>query len=195
MLHDLYGTLFVTIAAVLLAIAALFLITRFNRNRTVGPSNIYGMPVVVDDRLYVTGGGDIWWGKNEAWLKCIDAKNGQLIWAYPVGKHVMTTPAVRDGLVFVADAARTVHCVDAATGQALWTHEAKGEFWASPLIADGKVYIGSRKGDFLIFAADREKKVLANIDLGSPMSATPVAANSRVYVATMKQLFAISANR
>jgi hypothetical protein len=97
-----------------------------SRNRTVGPSNIYGMPVVVDDRLYVTGGGDIWWGKNEAWLKCIDAKNGQTHLAYPVGKHVMTTPAVRDGLVFVADAARTVHCVDAATGQALWTHEAKG---------------------------------------------------------------------
>jgi outer membrane protein assembly factor BamB len=168
---------------------------RFTRNRTVGPSNIYGMPVVVDGHLYVTGGGDLWWGKNEAWLKCVDAKNGQLIWAYPLGKHAMTTPALRDGLVFVADAARTVHCVDAATGKPFWTHEAKGEFWSSPLIADGKVYIGSRRGDFLVFAAEREKKVLANIDLGSPMSATPVAANGTVYVATMKQLFAISANR
>ena len=31
------------------------------------------MPVFHNNRLYVAGGGDIWWGKNEAWLKCIDA--------------------------------------------------------------------------------------------------------------------------
>ena len=107
----------------------------------------------------------------------------------------MTTPAVSDGMVFIADAARTVHCIDAASGKPLWTHDAKGEFWGSALIADGKVFIGSRKGDFLVFAAGREKKVLASLDLGSPMSATPVAANGTIYVATMKQLFAISANR
>jgi outer membrane protein assembly factor BamB len=168
---------------------------RFSRNRAVGPSNIFGMPVVVGERLYVTGGGDWWWGKNEAWVKCVDATNGRLVWSHPVGKHIMTTPAVSDGLVFVADAARTVHCLDAATGDAIWTHEAKGEFWASPLVADGRVYIGSRKGDFMIFAAAREKKVLASLELGSPISATPVAANGTIYVATMKQLFAISANR
>jgi outer membrane protein assembly factor BamB len=165
---------------------------RFSRNRTVGPSNIFGMPVVANDRLYVAGGGDLWWGKNEAWLKCLDATNGQLVWSYPLGKHVMSTPAVRDGLVFIADSARVVHCVDSATGKPLWTHEAKGDFWASPLIADGKVYIGSRKGDFMIFAASREKKVLQEINLGSPMSATPVAANGVLYVGTMNKLFAIA---
>jgi outer membrane protein assembly factor BamB len=165
---------------------------RFNRNRTVGPSNIFGMPVVANDHLYVAGGGDLWWGKNEAWLKCVDATTGKLIWAYPLGRHVMSTPAVRDGLAFIADSSRTVHCVGADSGKRLWTHDAKGEFWASPLIADGKVYIGSRKGDFMVFALSRQKEVLCELDLGSPISATPVAANGTLFVATMKQLFAIA---
>ncbi|MBI3191070.1 MAG: PQQ-binding-like beta-propeller repeat protein, partial [Pedosphaera parvula] len=46
---------------------------RYNSNRRESPSNIYGMPVIHEGRLYVAGGGDLFWGKNEAWLKCIDA--------------------------------------------------------------------------------------------------------------------------
>lgn len=45
---------------------------RFVGNKLQSPSNIFGMPVFALDRLFVAGGGDIWWGKNEAWLKCIE---------------------------------------------------------------------------------------------------------------------------
>ena len=34
---------------------------RFLNNRQQGPSNIYGMPVVMGDRLFVSGGGDVFW--------------------------------------------------------------------------------------------------------------------------------------
>jgi len=40
-------------------------------------------------------------------------------------------------------------------------------------------------------AATREKKLLATIDMGSPMSTSPVAANGVLYVATMNRLFAV----
>jgi outer membrane protein assembly factor BamB len=103
----------------------------------------------------------------------------------------MSTPAVERGLVFIADTGRKVHCLDAETGQAFWTHDANGEFWASPLVADDKVYIGSRKGDFWIFAASKEKKVLGSIELKKPISATATVANGVLYVATMTDLYAI----
>ena len=45
----------------------------YQRNRKVSPTSISGMPVFYENRVYVTAGGDIWWGKNEAWLHCIDA--------------------------------------------------------------------------------------------------------------------------
>lgn len=167
------------------------------RNREQSPVNIYGMPVFHDGRLYVAGGGDMWWGKRQAWLKCIDAtRTGDItrsgaLWSYPLRNHTSSTPAVRDGLVFIADCGKTIHCVDAATGRPCWTHETKGDIWASPLVADGKLYIGTRRGEFVILSATREKKLLATIDMGSPMSASPVAANGVLYVATMNCLFAV----
>ena len=172
-------------------------IHRYSSNRREGPSNIYGMPVFDRGRIYVAGGGDLFWGKTAAWLKCIDATgrgdittNG-LRWSYPLEKHVMATPAVVDGLVFIADCGRKFHCLDAETGQVCWTHEIKGEVWASPLVAEGKVYFGTRSGDFWVLAASREKKVLSQIELGSPISATATAANGTLFVATMNHLYAV----
>lgn len=165
---------------------------RFNKNKSIGPSNVFGMPVAVDGSVFVAGGGDLWWGKNEAWLKRIDAATGELRWTYPLDKHVMSTPAVHDGLVFIADIGRTVHCVDAATGKNCWTHQTKGDFWASPMVADGKVYLGTRRGDFYVFAATREKQLISTVDFGVPISATVTPANGTLFIATMRDLFAVS---
>jgi outer membrane protein assembly factor BamB len=94
-------------------------------------------------------------------------------------------------MVFMADCGRTFHCVEAGTGQRLWTHEIKGEVWASPYVADGKVYLGTRGGVLYVFAASREKKVLAGLELTTPISATTTAANGVLYVATMSHLYAV----
>ena len=167
-------------------------------NRRETPSNIKSMPVFFDGRVYVTAGGDIWWGKNQAWLKCIDAsRSGDVtssaeVWSYEM-KRTCSTPAIYDGMVFVADCGgRTIHCVDLATGKGLWTHPAKGDMWSSPLVADGRVYIGTRRCEFFILAASREKKVLCATELDAPISATAVAANGVLYMATDSTLYAIA---
>src|SRR5260370_17978197 len=103
----------------------------------------------------------------------------------------MCTAAVQDGLLFIADFGREVHCLDAETGKPLWTHEVKGEVWASPMVADGKVYLGTRSGSYYIFAASREKKVLATLELGDPISATATAANGVLYGATARNLYPV----
>jgi len=173
-------------------------IHEFLRNRGVSPSNMHGMPVLDGNRLYVAGGGDLWWGKNEAWLKCIDATGrgdvtrSAQVWSYALEKHVMATPAVWRGLVFTTDCGHKLHCVDAATGKALWTHDAGAEVWASPLVADGKVWFATRRGEIFIFAADKEKKLLSQTNLGDAISGTPVAANGTLYFTTMKNLYAIA---
>ena len=171
---------------------------KWHKNKKVGPSNIYGLPVFHNNRIHVAGGGDLWWGKNEAFLKCVDAtKTGDvtekgLIWETELGRHVFSTPAVYDGLIFQADTSRFVYCIDASNGEIIWRHEARGDFWASTYVVDGKVFIGSRRGDFYVFGASRVKEILAEIDLGAPMSATAVAANGTLYVATMSDLYAIA---
>lgn len=165
-------------------------------NRTTSPSHIKGMPVFHKGRVYVASTGDIWWGKREASLKCIDAsgagdvtKSAQ-VWSQPLTSHCCATPSIRDGLVYIGDCGRTVHCFDAETGKPVWTHETDGDIWGSTLVADGKVYVGTRRGGVWIFAAGREKKVLASVKLDGPIHGTPTAANGVIYIATMKRLYA-----
>ena len=136
----------------------------FTGNRGEGPSNIMSMPVFHEGRLYVTGGGDIWWGKKEAWIKCIDTSGtGDVtktaeVWSRPLNRHCCSTPSIHKGLVFVADCDRYVHCFDAETGEKYWEHKTNGEIWGSTLVADGKVYFGTCKGDFWVFCRRQGKE-------------------------------------
>ena len=172
-------------------------IHKYSSNRREGPSTVHAMPVFDHGRIYAAGGGDLWWGKTEAWLKCIDAsKKGNvtsnaLIWSVPLQKHVLSTPAVADGLVYVADCGRLLYCVDANDGKIVWTQDLNGEVWASPMVADGKVFLGTRSGSFVIMAASREKRVFSTTELTDPITATAVAASSVLYVATMTHLYAL----
>ena len=169
----------------------------WHRQDTRGTTGIVGCPVLVDGRVYVAAGGDPWHGIREAQLNCLtasgrgDTTKSAEAWSYEIGAAGISTPAIADGLAYITDCAGRVHCVDAATGKVCWTHQERGEIWASPLVADGKVYTGTRKGVFLVFAAGREKKVLNRIELADSISATPVAANGVLYVATSKMLYAL----
>ncbi len=171
---------------------------QFVANRKESPSNFYGLPVFADGNIFVAGGGDIWWGKKEAWLKCLrpgpagDITTNGLVWSYPLQRHVLGTPAVHDGLVYLADIGRRFHCVDAASGKPVWTHEIRGDAWASPYVADGKVYLGTRTGMFYTFATGREKRLLGETTFDKPISATATAANGVLYVATMNRLHAFA---
>jgi outer membrane protein assembly factor BamB len=161
-------------------------------NRHESPSVIHGMPVFEAGRLFVAGGGDLWWGKTNAWIKCYrtDAVPPREIWSRALDGHVVATPSVAAGMVFIGDCDGVVHCVDTETGAALWTHKTKGEIWGSALVADGKVYVGTRSGSLLIFGLSREKKLLNTVEFKEPMSATPVAANGTIFISTAKRLCA-----
>lgn len=101
------------------------------------------------------------------------------------------TVAIKDDLLIVADFSGMVHCVDAKTGEAHWTHDMLAASWASPLIADSKIFIGDEDGDILIFELSKTATVLAEINLGSALYTTPVAANDTIYIANRNRIFAI----
>jgi outer membrane protein assembly factor BamB len=166
------------------------------RNRKTSPSVIYGMPVFHKNRIYATHSGDVWWGKRKSGIKCIDAtKTGDVtrtaeIWSRELSSHCTATPAIVDGLVYLGDLGGNFYCLDAADGKTIWAHKTKGEVYGSTLAADSKIYVGTRKGQFLILAAGRTKKILADIQLDSPIHGAATAANRTIYIATMKKLYA-----
>jgi hypothetical protein len=173
---------------------------QYTGNRKESPSTCKAMPVVHEGRVYVVVGGDRWWGKPQTWMACLDPSGtGDVTktaakWVYAIDAHSMSTPSVRGGLVYVADAKGRIHCVDAATGKPAWVYESRGEMWGSTLVADGKVYAGNRRGDLHVLAEGRELKPLAVSRLDAPIAGTPVAANGTLYVPTAKTLYALRAS-
>ncbi len=167
------------------------------RNREESPSNFLGMPVFYKNRIYVTVGGDIWWGKKEAWLKCIDAtKSGDItnsgeIWSTNLEEHSAATPAISNGLVYVTDCGKNLQCIDAENGDTYWKHQLKMDMWSSALVADKKVFVGSRGKDFWILDEGEKLNILFSTKLDSPINSTPVAQNSVLYISTMNRLYAI----
>lgn len=172
-------------------------IHNYLNNRNEGPSLSFGMPVFYKNRIYVTVGGDIWWGKKKAWLKCIDTtKKGDItdtgeIWSYTLEQPSASTPAISNGLVYATDCGKNLHCVDAENGQPYWKHKLQMDSWSSALVADKKVYVGSRGNDFWILKEGKVLNVLDSIKLDSPIHSTPVASNGVMYISTTNRLYAL----
>jgi outer membrane protein assembly factor BamB len=64
--------------------------------------------------------------------------------------------------------------------------------WGSPLWVDGKIYLGDEDGDIVVLQAGKEKKVLAEMNMGSSIYSTPVPANGVLFINNRNQLFALA---
>jgi outer membrane protein assembly factor BamB len=123
---------------------------------------------------------------------------GPILPAPKMGREVymgrtMSTCAVKDGLVYVAEHEGYLHCLDANTGKHYWEHDCKSALWGAPSWIDGKIYLGDETGDVWIFAAGKKLKQLGEpIETGEGVLSTPVAANGVLYVTTRSKLFAIA---
>ena len=64
--------------------------------------------------------------------------------------RTMSTVAIDDNLLYIADLSGFVYCLDANTGEHHWTYDTFAAIWGSTFVADGKVYIGDEDGDLAI---------------------------------------------
>ena len=162
-------------------------------------NEIISTPVIYEDKVYLANGQDPEHGEGVGHMYCIDAtrrgditKTG-LVWQYDKIRRSISTPAIRDGLVYQPDFSGYLHCLDAKTGQVYWTHDMFAAVWGSPLLVDGKLYLGDEDGDVVIMQAGKEKKVLAEMNMGSSVYSTPVPANGVLFITNRNQLFALAA--
>jgi outer membrane protein assembly factor BamB len=163
-------------------------------------NELIATPVIFDDRVYIANGQDPEHGEGIGHFYCIDAtKRGDItetgrVWHFEKIRRSISTAAVADGLVYIADFSGFLHCLDAKTGQLQWTHDVFAAVWASPFVVDGRVYLGDEDGDVVVLQHGREKKVLAEMNMGSAVYATPVPANGAFFINNRTHLFALAAN-
>ena len=120
-------------------------------------------------------------------------KNG-LIWQFDKIRRSISTASIADDLVYIADFSGFLHCLDAKTGQEYWQHDMFAAVWGSTLVVDGRVYLGDEDGDVTVLQAGKQKKVLAEMNMGSAVYSTPVPAHGALFLNNRNQLFALAAN-
>ncbi len=162
-------------------------------------NNLISTPVFYDNKVYIGVGQDPEHGEGPGNFWVIDAtKTGDVtdtakVW-HRGGEdfnRTISTAAIHDGLLYIADLSGFLYCLDVKTGQHYWTHDVFAAVWGSPFVADGKVYLGDEDGDVVVLAAGKEKKVLAEMHLGSAIYTTPIAKDGVLYIASRTTLFAL----
>ena len=164
-------------------------------------NNIVATPVIWEDKVYIGVGQDPEHGEGDGNFWVIDATQRGDVTATGVVWHrggedfgrTISTAAIHDGLLYIADLSGFLYCLDAETGEHYWTYDAFAAVWGSAFVADGKVYLGDEDGDVAVLAAGKELKVLAEINMGTAVYTTPVARDGVLYIASRNRLFAIAA--
>jgi outer membrane protein assembly factor BamB len=106
--------------------------------------------------------------------------------------RTLSSAAVHDGLVYIAELGGFVHCLDAKTGQQLWVLDAQAPIWSSPYYADGRIYVPTDATEVLIFKHGRERELVNRIEMNDPIRSVPVAINGVLYIVDRSRLYAIA---
>jgi len=161
-------------------------------------NELISTPVVYQDKVYIANGQDPEHGEGVGHMYCIDAtKRGDitttgLVWHFDKIRRSISTPAIKDGIVYEADFSGFLHALDAKTGQEYWNHDMFAAVWGSPLCVDGKVYLGDEDGDVVIMQEGKVKKVIAEINMGSSVYSSPVPAHGALFISNRNQLIALA---
>ena len=161
-------------------------------------NEIISTPVIVDNVVYIANGQDPEHGEGVAHAYAIDAtKRGDItetgrIWHFDKIRRSISTAAVHDGIVYMADFSGFVHALDAKTGKPYWTHDMFAAMWGSPMFIDGKIYIGDEDGDVVVMQAGKELKILSELNMGSSVYSTPVPANGMLFISNRNMLYALA---
>jgi outer membrane protein assembly factor BamB len=160
-------------------------------------NELIATPVIYQDHVYIANGQDPEHGEGVGHFYAIDAtKRGDitktgLVWHFDKIRRSISTAAIADGLLYIADFSGYLHCLDVKTGQEYWVHDMLAAVWGSPFVIDGKVYLGDEDGDVTVLAHSKEKVVIAEMNMGSAVYATVVPANGTLFLNNRSQLFAI----
>ncbi|MEI7833689.1 MAG: PQQ-binding-like beta-propeller repeat protein [bacterium] len=165
-------------------------------NDKKGRSEIIATPVFANNKVYTAIGQDPTHGLSYGRLSCIDAKktgditDTGLVWSCDKVNRILATPAVADGLVYVADLSGKIYCLNAETGEQYWMYDAHEKVMASLLVADNKLYVATDSGTVLILQASKVCKLLSKVKFPGQILSSTIAANGTLYIASYTTLYA-----
>ncbi len=101
----------------------------------------------------VVGGGNLYVGHSDGYMRAISQDNGQQVWATNLGNAITNTAAYdsASNSVYVGTSDGRFWRIDAGTGQVIRSNRPSGTITMAPLLVGSVVYIGNSLGQFYAF--------------------------------------------
>ncbi|MEZ5351799.1 MAG: PQQ-binding-like beta-propeller repeat protein [Bryobacteraceae bacterium] len=119
---------------------------------------------------------------------------GKIEWEIKTGAPYVSSLLYHDGLLYMANERGVVSVADAADGSTVWKDRFASLFSASPVAAGGRIYLTNEEGTTYVLAAGREKKVLAENQLGERTLASLAISRGQIFIRTDSHLYCIGKN-
>ncbi len=147
-------------------------------------------PTAVNGVVYAPA----WTGYDSGHVYALHANTGALLWSYPTGGEVLSSPAVVNGVVYFGSEDANVYALNASTGALLWMYQTGYPVYSSPAVVDGVVYTAS--GDNNVYALDASTGALLWMyQTGDEVLSSPAVADGVVYIGSFDaNLYALNAS-
>jgi hypothetical protein len=113
-------------------------------------------------------------------------------WRVDKGVPDVPSPLYYQGRVYFVTERGILTCRDAQTGKEIYKKrlEVRGTCYASPVVGNGRIYQASDGGTIIVFQPGDNFEVAAANELDEGIFATPALVDGKIYVRTMKHLWA-----
>ncbi|OFW42878.1 MAG: hypothetical protein A3J29_02555 [Acidobacteria bacterium RIFCSPLOWO2_12_FULL_67_14b] len=161
-------------------------------------NEVISTPVIFDNVVYISNGQDPEHGEGVGHAYAIDGtKRGDItmtgrLWHFDKIRRSISTAAIKDGLIYLADFSGFLHCLDVKTGKLYWTHDMFAAIWGSPMLIGDKIYLGDEDGDVAVVEHGKTFKLVSEQNMGSSVYATAVPANGALFIMNRNQLYSLA---
>jgi outer membrane protein assembly factor BamB len=96
---------------------------------------------VIEDRIV--------FGSEDGVVHCAYRETGEILWSFPTGDRVPSSPSADGGTVYAASYDGFLYALDPDLGHPSWRTQVGASVYSSPAAAGGKLFLGTNQGRFL----------------------------------------------
>jgi outer membrane protein assembly factor BamB len=120
-----------------------------------------------------------------------DIKATNMKWRIQTPILQLSTPLIKDGLLYNIDSKNNMMCLDASSGKTVWANRLKGKYNSSPVYAAGNIYFSSTNGKTTVIEEGPELNIIAENTLEGEIWTTPAIIKNSLIMRTSAYLYRI----
>lgn len=137
---------------------------------------IWSSPAIDEETLYI--------GSFDKKLYALNAADGSKRWEFKTEGAIVSTPLIYNDTVYIGSFDRYFYAIDATDGHLRWKRMATNWFWAKAIAHNNIIYAPCLDGKVYVLDAENGREVVDAIDLGSPVSSSPVLVDDLLIIAS-----------